>query len=121
MPRNLAGTDGPVDRGVSTVVLTPSTFGVSTVVLTPFSIFGFVQTVRYTARVAPRGGNLRLTSVRERKVVIALVTVLALAALVGLRALDLWSRRGQILDAGDRRAENLALILAGYVRETFAA
>jgi signal transduction histidine kinase/ActR/RegA family two-component response regulator len=53
--------------------------------------------------------------------VIALVTAGILAVLVGLRAVDLGSRRQQILQAGDRRAENLALILAGYVRETFAA
>ena len=58
---------------------------------------------------------------RERKLVIGLVTALALLGLVGLRGVDLWSRRGQILRAGDRRAENLALILAGYLRENFAA
>ena len=52
---------------------------------------------------------------RERKLVIGLVTALALLGLVGLRGVDLWSRRGQILRAGDRRAENLELILAGYL------
>ena len=31
----------------------------------------------------------------------------------------MWRRRDQILRAGDRRAENLALMLAGYVRQTF--
>jgi signal transduction histidine kinase/ActR/RegA family two-component response regulator len=59
--------------------------------------------------------------VRERKVVIGLVTALVLAALIGLRGTDLWSRRRQILAGGDRRAENSARILAGYVRQTFSA
>jgi signal transduction histidine kinase/CheY-like chemotaxis protein len=53
--------------------------------------------------------------------VIGLATAIVLTALVGLRGVDLWSRRQQILDAGDRRAENLALILAGYVRESLGA
>jgi len=59
--------------------------------------------------------------VRERKLAIGLVTALALLGLVGLRGADLWSRRTQILRAGDRHAENLALILAGYVRQNFAS
>ena len=58
---------------------------------------------------------------RERKLVVGLVTALALIALFGLRGADLRSRRAQILRAGDRRAENLALILAGYVRQNFGA
>jgi signal transduction histidine kinase/ActR/RegA family two-component response regulator len=53
--------------------------------------------------------------------VIGLATALFLAALAGLRGADLWSRRDQILAAGDRRAENLAAILTGFVRQTFAA
>jgi signal transduction histidine kinase/ActR/RegA family two-component response regulator len=53
--------------------------------------------------------------------VIGLATALFLAALAALRGADLWSRRDQILAAGDRRAENLAAILAGFVRQTFAA
>ena len=58
---------------------------------------------------------------RERKLAIGLVTALVLAALAGLRSADLSSRREQILAAGDKRAENLALILAGYIHEAFTA
>jgi len=65
--------------------------------------------------------GLRLSSVRERKLAIGLVSAFILVALVGLRGVDLRVRRGQILEAGDRRAENLAGILARYVRETFAS
>jgi signal transduction histidine kinase/CheY-like chemotaxis protein len=43
-----------------------------------------------------------------------------IAALTALRGADLYRRRDQILSDGDRRAENLAIILAGYVRQTFA-
>ena len=64
---------------------------------------------------------MRLSSVRERKLAIGLATVVFLAALVALRVVDLRTRKQQILDAGDRRAENLARILAGYVQQTFAA
>jgi signal transduction histidine kinase/ActR/RegA family two-component response regulator len=59
--------------------------------------------------------------VRERKLALGLVAALVLVALVSLRGADLLRRREQILRAGDRRAENLALILAGYLRETFGA
>jgi signal transduction histidine kinase/ActR/RegA family two-component response regulator len=59
--------------------------------------------------------------VRERKLVIGLLTTLAVIGLVVLRGADLWNRRTQILRAGDRRAENLALILAGYVRQNLGA
>jgi len=65
--------------------------------------------------------DLRLSSLRERKLAIGLVTAVVLVSLVALRTADLWIRRQQILRAGDHRAENLALILAGYVRQTFAA
>ena len=58
---------------------------------------------------------------RERKLAIGLVTAVALLGLAGLRGADLWSRRAQILRTGDRRAENLALILSGYVHENFSA
>ena len=57
---------------------------------------------------------------RERKLAIGLLSAVVLAALIGLRGADLWRRREQILQAGDRRAENLASILAGYVRQTLA-
>ena len=58
---------------------------------------------------------------RERKLAIGLVAALVLTALIGLRGADLMRRRDQILRAADRRAENLALILSGYVHETFVA
>ena len=64
---------------------------------------------------------LPLSSVRERKLAIGLTAVLVLAALIGVRGGDLASRRQQILDAADRRAESLARILAGYVDQTFGA
>src|SRR4051794_14744112 len=67
------------------------------------------------------GGDLKLLSVRERKLAVGLVTALVLIALIGLRSADLIRRRAQILRDGDRRAQNLALILGGYVRETFVA
>jgi len=52
---------------------------------------------------------------------VGLATALALAILLGVRALDLVSRRQEQLEAGDRRAINLAVVLSGYLRETFAA
>jgi signal transduction histidine kinase/ActR/RegA family two-component response regulator len=59
--------------------------------------------------------------VRERKLAIGLVTALVLIALIALRSADLVRRRTQILRDGDRRAQNLALILDGYLREAFVA
>ena len=64
---------------------------------------------------------LRLLSVRERKLAIGLVSAIALATLIGVRGMDLQVRREQILQAGDRRAADIARMLAGYVRETLAA
>ena len=63
---------------------------------------------------------LRLASVRERKVATGLAAAVVLIALIAMRGADLWVRRQQILDDGDRRAENLARILGGYVNQTFA-
>ena len=60
-------------------------------------------------------------SVRERKLAIGLVSAIALATLIGVRGMDLRVRREQILQAGDRRAADIARMLAGYVRETLAA
>ena len=60
-------------------------------------------------------------SVPERKLAIGLVSAIALATLIGVRGMDLWVRREQILQAGDRRAADIARMLAGYVRETLAA
>ncbi|HUQ82280.1 MAG TPA: ATP-binding protein, partial [Gemmatimonadaceae bacterium] len=57
---------------------------------------------------------------RERKLAVGLISAIVLAAFIGLRGVDLLRRRAQILDAGDRRAANLAMILSGYVRQTFA-
>lgn len=68
-----------------------------------------------------RSSDLRLSSVRERKLAIGLAAIFVLAALVGVRGVDLVQRRRQILEAGDRRAENLTFILAGYVQQAFAA
>jgi len=64
---------------------------------------------------------LRLASVRDRKLAAGVAVAVILGALVSLRGADLLVRRRQILEAGDRRAENLAQILAGYVQQTFAA
>jgi signal transduction histidine kinase/CheY-like chemotaxis protein len=61
-----------------------------------------------------------LLSVRTRKLAIGVSAVLGLATLVALRGVDLRLRREAILEDGDRRAENLARVLAGYVQQTFA-
>jgi signal transduction histidine kinase/ActR/RegA family two-component response regulator len=52
---------------------------------------------------------------------VGLAAALALATLVGVRALDLRSQRQQQFHAADRRAANLAVVLTGYLRQTFAA
>jgi signal transduction histidine kinase/CheY-like chemotaxis protein len=64
---------------------------------------------------------LRLLSVRERKLAIGVVSAIALATVSGVRGMDLRARREQILQAGDRRAADLARMLTGYMRETLAA
>ena len=53
---------------------------------------------------------------RRLKRVVAAITVGALTLLVGLRAVDLWWWRRQLLDGGRLRAENQTRILAEYVR-----
>ena len=68
----------------------------------------------YTAPVA------KLLSVRDRKLAVGVSAVLVLATLFSLRGVDLRLRREAILEAGDRRAEDLARMLAGYVQQTFA-
>jgi signal transduction histidine kinase/ActR/RegA family two-component response regulator len=77
---------------------------------------------RYTGRpvILPED-DLKLSSVRERKLAIGLMSALVLIALIGLRSADLLRRRAQILRDGDRRAQNLALILDGYLRGAFVA
>jgi len=52
---------------------------------------------------------------------VGLATALALAILMGIRALDMRSQRERQLSVGDRRAANLAAILAGYLGQTFSA
>lgn len=56
-----------------------------------------------------------------RKSGIAAITTGVLLALTLLRGADLWSWRNQELRSAGSRAENLAFILAEYLRETFAA
>ena len=50
-----------------------------------------------------------------------LTAALALAILTAVRALDLRSQQRQAFLAADRRAANLAVVLTGYLRQTFAA
>ncbi len=66
-------------------------------------------------------GALFNPSRRGFKLAVGLAATLALAMIVAARVVDLRSRRGQLLDLGERRAANLAVILAGYLRQTFAA
>jgi signal transduction histidine kinase/CheY-like chemotaxis protein len=58
---------------------------------------------------------------RRLKLAVGLTTALALAILIGFRAIDLRSQRLRQLQSGDRRAANLAVMLSGYLRQTFAA
>jgi signal transduction histidine kinase/CheY-like chemotaxis protein len=58
---------------------------------------------------------------RGFKWAVGLTAALALAILVGVRALDLRSQRDDQLQSGDRRAANLAVVLTGYLGQTFAA
>ena len=78
--------------------------------------------VRYTLH-APRysGGRLSNPSRRGFKWAVGLATALALSVLVGVRAIDLRSVHEQQLRSGDRRAANLAVVLSGYLGQTFSA
>jgi signal transduction histidine kinase/ActR/RegA family two-component response regulator len=58
---------------------------------------------------------------RRLKFAICLLAACVVATLAVLRGVDLWWRHDQILKAGERRASNLALILAAHLRETFEA
>jgi signal transduction histidine kinase/CheY-like chemotaxis protein len=58
---------------------------------------------------------------REFKLAVGLAAALALAILVGVRAVDLRLQRRDQLQSGDRRAANLAVVLTGYLGQTFAA
>jgi signal transduction histidine kinase/ActR/RegA family two-component response regulator len=52
---------------------------------------------------------------------VGLTAALALAMVVIARANDLRSQRRQLLELGERRAANLAVVLTGYMRQTFTA
>jgi signal transduction histidine kinase/CheY-like chemotaxis protein len=58
---------------------------------------------------------------RRFKVVVGVVATAGLLALAGVRVIDLRTQRSQLLQAGDRRAANIAVVLAGYLRQTFLA
>jgi signal transduction histidine kinase/ActR/RegA family two-component response regulator len=58
---------------------------------------------------------------RRLKRTIALLTTGALVTLIALRGVALWDLRQKTLEAGERRAANLALISATHVRAAFAA
>ena len=58
---------------------------------------------------------------RQFKLIVGVVAAAGLATLVGVRAMDLRSQRAQLLRAGDRRASNLAVVFAGYLRQTFSS
>lgn len=58
---------------------------------------------------------------RRLKLGIGWVAVLALGSFAGLRGTDLVRRRDQSLAVGAERAANLGLILAAYLRQTFAS
>jgi len=55
------------------------------------------------------------------KLAVGLLTAGSLLTLALLRTADLWWRLTEMLDAGERRAANLASILSEYIRGTFAA
>ena len=52
---------------------------------------------------------------------IATLAVGALLVFAGLRTIDLAGQRDDVLRAAERRADNLSVILADYLREMFAA
>src|SRR5829696_4728356 len=58
---------------------------------------------------------------RRSKLAIGLAAAVALTILSGVRALDLRSQREQLLRDGERRAANLAVVLTGYLRQTFVS
>jgi signal transduction histidine kinase/CheY-like chemotaxis protein len=66
-------------------------------------------------------GALFNPSRRGFKLAVGLAATLALAMIVAARVVDLRSQRRHLLDLGERRAANLAVILTGYLRQTFAA
>jgi len=76
----------------------------------------------YSGRAVLQGRNdLSNPSRRGFKLAVGLLTTLALCIVLGVRVLDLRSQRTQLLSAADRRASNLAVVLAGYLGQTFSA
>jgi signal transduction histidine kinase/ActR/RegA family two-component response regulator len=76
----------------------------------------------YSGRVVLIGrSRLFNPSRRGFKLAVSLVATLAFAMVVTARAVDLRSQRRQLLQLGERRAANLAVVLTGYLRQTFAA
>ena len=72
-------------------------------------------------RVILRRMLLAGPSRRRFKTTLAVAAAVVVATLSGIRALDLRAQRAQLLAAGDRRAVNLAVVLAGYLRQTLVA
>src|SRR5689334_7511584 len=78
--------------------------------------------MRYTLAAAHSRRTLLAGSSRRRfKTILGIAAALGLATLIGVRAFDLRTQRTQLLRAGDRRAANLAVVFAGYLRQTFVA
>jgi len=57
----------------------------------------------------------------RRKLLIGTLCVAPLVLLMAARASDLLARRQRLLDAGDRRAANLAVVLTGYLAQTLSS
>ena len=68
-----------------------------------------------------QGNALTPSSPRRFKLFVGVAASLAFATLVAVRAIDLFTERAQLLEAGDRRAEGLAVVFSGYLTQTFAA
>jgi len=73
------------------------------------------------AAVRHPGFALTRSSPRRFKLFVGVAASLAFATLVAVRAMDLFSERAQLLSAGDRRAEGMAVVFGGYLTQTFAA
>src|SRR5205823_5577061 len=80
-------------------------------------------------RTAPRASATSVASARfpittdhsVRKSVIAALTLGVLAAVATFRIVDQWQLRVQTIRTAEARANNLALILAAYIQESFVA
>ena len=81
----------------------------------------FVRMRYYPAAVHTRETPLAGQSRRRFKIILGLAAAIGLATLIGVRALDIRTERAQLLRASDRRAASLAVVLAGYLRQTFVA